>query len=99
MSFRINLNTGPPTQVTQDVNSFSSSLPEEKETISPPPIPVREDFRYKPTPVSSYIPPETNHGVNTTKPSSSLDKDRIIYDKTAKKWKMIKESEAYRYAF
>jgi len=95
MSFRINIPSGSPVSTTTGVPTEKSVV--QKNHVYVPP--KKTDFKYKPNPIDSYLPTSTNVNVGSQPTLSQSEKEIIVYDKTTKEWKLVKESESYRYNF
>lgn len=85
-----------PTQPTQTTKPVQTTKPTQT------PHPVREEFKYKPQvnvsrkAVDSYISSSTS---THTEVNSIMENDVIVFDKKNKEWKLVKESERYKYKF
>lgn len=108
MSFRMNIR-GSAGHSTTGHSNPGRLAPNPPSTKSPQPVqpiqpaqPVREEFKYKPTvnvsrkAVDSYISSSTS---TNTEVNSIMENDVIVFDKKNKEWKLVKESERYKYKF
>lgn len=93
MSFRIN-------SVNRTIvdNKTLPAKGNEIRSVSPPPFnpSERKDFRYKPNPVEDYVPPPI---VITDPHANRVPREVIVYDKILGEWKIVDESEEYKYNY